>query len=276
MCSMLCCLANTDYGAPDDDDYDLVSIHAQFTHSAAIADAHYGIQGTNALSTVSHTSVRSMQCVSTHWHACLGCSHSNEQENEQRPLEEDRPMQLWSTLKIPLTSCIQDVSQEAIQDFFNRVLPHWTSILEGVGSDLMLYISLTFLSQSAMVSSRLSPLIFHPMLASRMRPLYPGPELFYFKSHYQAELVQRCLTNNHVLAVMPTRSGKSLAFFAAPLLNPSSLFIVVTPFVALTEDMDRRLTACPGIRGGKWSCDTDPINDQLIIVPAHEARSDQF
>ena len=185
-------------------------------------------------------------------------------------------MQLWSTLKIPLTSCIQDVSQEAIQDFFNRVLPHWTSVLQGVGSDLMSYISLTFLSQSAMVSSRLSPLVVHPMLASWIRPLYPGPELFYFKSHYQAELVQSYLTNNHVLAVMPTRSGKSLAFFAAPLFNLSSLFIVVTPFIALTEDMDCRLAACPGIHGGKWSCDTDPINDQLVIVPAHEAGSDRF
>jgi len=51
---------------------------------------------------------------------------------------------------------------------------------------------------------------------------------------------------------------------------------VVTPFVALTEDMDCRLATCPGIRGEKWSCNTDPINDQLVIVPAHEAGMDQF
>ena len=107
--------------------------------------------------------------------------------------------------------------------------------------------------------------------ASWIHPLYPGPESFVFKSHCQAELMQSYLTNDHMLAVMPTRSGKSLAFFGAPLLNPSSMFVVIIPFIALMDDMERRLAACPGIRGGKWFSDTDPINDQLIIIPAHEA-----
>ena len=89
MCSMLCCLVNIDYGAPDDNDYDLVAIYTQFGHSAAIVDAHYSIQGTNAFSTVSHISIQSMQYVFACWHACLCCSCSNKQENEQRPLEED-------------------------------------------------------------------------------------------------------------------------------------------------------------------------------------------
>jgi len=219
MCSMLCCLAGTDYGASDDNDHDLAAIHGQFGHSASIANTHYGIQGTNTLSIVSHTSVRSMQRVSAHWHACLGCSRTHIQENEQRPSEEDQPMQLWSKLKIPLESCIQDANCEAIQDVFNRVLPHWTGILQSFGSDLTSYINTTFFGQSAIASSRLLPLVIHPMLASQIHPLYPGPEEFSFKSHHQAELVQSCFTNEHVLAVMPTGSGKSLAFFAAPLLN---------------------------------------------------------
>lgn len=276
MCSMLCCLAGTDYGVPEDDDHDLAAIHAQFGHSASVADAHYGIQATNALSTVSHTSVRSMQRVSARWHACLDCSHVHAHKDEKEQSAEDRATQLWTAFKAPLESCIQDVTQEAIRDFFNQILPHWTSVLQGFGSDLTSYINATFFSSSPMVSCRLSPLVVHPKLASRIRPLYPGPEPFVFKSHCQAELVQSCLTNDHVLAVMPTGSGKSLAFFGAPLLNPSSMFVVVTPFVALTDDMERRLAACPGIRGGKWSSDTDPINDQLVIVPAHEAGTERF
>ncbi|KAH0827764.1 hypothetical protein J3R83DRAFT_3378 [Lanmaoa asiatica] len=64
MCSMLCSLSGMDYGAPDPDDHDLLSIHSQFGHSSVVANAHYGIQGTNALATILHTTVQPMQQVS--------------------------------------------------------------------------------------------------------------------------------------------------------------------------------------------------------------------
>ena len=58
---MLCSLTQTDFGAPDPDDHELSAIHTQFGHLVTIAGAHYGIQGTNSLSSVSHTAIRSMQ-----------------------------------------------------------------------------------------------------------------------------------------------------------------------------------------------------------------------
>ncbi|KAH0825908.1 hypothetical protein J3R83DRAFT_7662 [Lanmaoa asiatica] len=275
MCSMLCCLAGTDYGVADEDDHDLAAIHSQFGHSAVIADAHYGIQGTNALTTISHTSVRSMQRVSTRWHACLGCSHPHLLENVNESKDQDKSLQLLSSLKAPLSSCVQQAARESIQGFYTTILPHWTSILQGFGSDLTSHLDAAFIGSFNSISSQPSSLIVHPLLSSRIKALFPGQERFSFTSHHQAELVQSCLTADHVLAVMPTGSGKSLAFFAAPILNPSSLFVVVTPFVALTEDMDRRLAALP-IVGGKWSSDINPFEAQLVIVPAHEAATEGF
>ena len=276
MCSMLCCLARADFATPDDDDHDLAAIHAQFGHSAAVADAHYGIQGTNALSMVSHTAVRSMQRVSTKWHACLGISTPGSSNNSDALSERDPTLQILDSFKTPLTSSIQEITREAIQQFYYTVLPHWTSILQGMGTDLITYINSTFLPSSTFTSQQILPLIVHPLLASRIQPLFPGTKPFSFTSHQQAELVQSCLTSDHILAVMPTGSGKSLAFFGAPLLNPSRMFIVVTPFVALTEDMCRRLAAYP-ISGGKWSStDVSPFDAQLVVVAAHEAGTSRF
>ncbi|KAI9452391.1 hypothetical protein HD554DRAFT_827680, partial [Boletus coccyginus] len=273
MCSMLCCLAGTDYGVADEDDHDLAAIHSQFGHSAVVADAHYGIQGTNALTAISHTSVRSMQRVSARWHVCLECSHPHLLETASESRDQDKSLRLLDSLKAPLSSCVQETVRESIQGFYTTILPHWTSVLQGFGSDLTSHLDGTFVGP--FTSSQLPPLIVHPLLSSRIKPLFPGQEHFSFTSHHQAELVQSCLTNDHILAVMPTGSGKSLAFFAAPVLNPSGLFVVVTPFVALTEDMDRRLAALP-IMGGKWSSNINPFEAQLVIVPAHEAATERF
>ena len=275
MCSMLCCLAGTDFGAPDEDDHDLAAIHSQFGHSAVVADAHYGIQGTNALPTISHTSVRSMQRVSARWHKSLGCSHPHLLDNAGDSSLEDKSLRLLDSFKAPLSSCVQDAAREGFQGFYRTVLPHWTSILQGFASHFTSRFDATPAESSSLKPSQLPPLIVHPLLASRIRLLFPGQDGFSFTSHHQAELVQSCLTNDHVLAIMPTGSGKSLAFFAAPVLNPHSLFVVVTPFVALTEDMDRRLASSP-IVGGKWSSDVNPFEAQLVIVPAHEAATERF
>ncbi|KAG9311149.1 hypothetical protein JVU11DRAFT_8215 [Chiua virens] len=275
MCSMLCCLAGTDFGAPDEDDHDLAMIHSQFGHTAVVANAHYGIQGTNALPMISHTSVRSMQRVSARWHASLGCLHPHVMGNVNDSSPEEKHLRFLDSFKAQILSSVQNAARESLQGCYRTVFPQWTSVLQGFASDFTSHFNQILARPSVFTPSQLPPLIVHPLLASYIKPLFPGESDFAFTSHYQAELVQSCLTNDHVLAIMPTGSGKSLAFFAAPLLNPQSLFIVVTPFVALTEDMDRRLASSP-IPGGKWSADLNPFDAQLVIVPAHEAATDCF
>ncbi|KAH0836305.1 hypothetical protein J3R83DRAFT_7852 [Lanmaoa asiatica] len=109
MCSMLCCIAHTDYSVPDDDDHKLAAIHAQFGHSVSVADAHYRIQGSNALATVSHTTVRSMQRVSIRWHACLGYGHPHSTEDLSQPEAADAAAKVLEVLKAPLAHTVQEM-----------------------------------------------------------------------------------------------------------------------------------------------------------------------
>jgi superfamily II DNA helicase RecQ len=115
----------------------------------------------------------------------------------------------------------------------------------------------------------------HPKLLDQLRPLLPYGQTLRFTCPQQAEAIQSCTTNSHVLIVMPTGSGKSLAFFAAPLLMPDKMFIVVTPLVALTSDMSHRLAATP-IRSGMWSSPLDPFTVQVVLVSAHQAGTMEF
>ncbi|KAJ3810047.1 P-loop containing nucleoside triphosphate hydrolase protein, partial [Lentinula aff. lateritia] len=97
-----------------------------------------------------------------------------------------------------------------------------------------------------------------------------------FTSPEQAELVNSVGSSLHVFGVIETGGGKSLAFFGAPFLFPHHLFIVVSPLIALTQDLRRRLLET-GINGGVWNEETiDFHTAQLILVSAHKAGTDEF
>lgn len=92
----------------------------------------------------------------------------------------------------------------------------------------------------------------------------------------QAELVNSVGSRCHVLGVLPTGAGKSLAFFGAPLLRPNDLFVVISPLVALTTDLRRRMLEL-SVMGGTFDHDNlDPSITQLCLVSAHVAGTDKF
>ncbi|KAK0485631.1 P-loop containing nucleoside triphosphate hydrolase protein [Armillaria novae-zelandiae] len=74
---------------------------------------------------------------------------------------------------------------------------------------------------------------------------------------------------------MPVGSGRSLAFFSAPHLDQEGLFIVVTPLMALAEDMGRRLGQNHAVHGGIYP-QFSAQNGQLIFVVARHAEADRF
>ncbi len=97
-----------------------------------------------------------------------------------------------------------------------------------------------------------------------------------FTSPHQAELINSTGSSHHVIGVLPTGGGKSLAFLAAPQLFPNDLFIVVSPLVALTNDLHRRLTET-GNRGGVYGAPGFVFADaQIVLVSAHHAATDAF
>ncbi len=118
------------------------------------------------------------------------------------------------------------------------------------------------------------PIQVHPHLFSSIGPSVPTTSS-YFRSPEQAELVQTTPGKEHVLGILPTGSGKSLSFFSAPLLDPSGLYIVITPLTALTEDMGRRLDESHGIRGGIYPQFSE-LDGQLVFAAAHHAGTDVF
>ncbi|MCB9080064.1 MAG: DEAD/DEAH box helicase, partial [Anaerolineaceae bacterium] len=57
----------------------------------------------------------------------------------------------------------------------------------------------------------------------------------------QEETIQRLLNGQHTLLVMPTGSGKSLAYQLPALLQPH-LTLVISPLIALMQDQVDSLT----------------------------------
>ncbi|KAG2740332.1 P-loop containing nucleoside triphosphate hydrolase protein [Suillus brevipes Sb2] len=267
MSTMLVNISKVDFGIVDEEDAGLLAIHDAFGHSQSVAEAHYALQSTNALTEISHTAVSSMQRVSKRWHATIE--------------------KLFDRLLGPLKTTIHNATQKATVSMGVDIVDELRNVTTGLGSSILREMNVMFhqyihaLGITPKTPLGIPPgpslprLSVHPNLIERLRPLFPGQPSPSFTSAQQAEVVQSCLTGDHVVCVMPTGSGKSLAFFAAPILIPDSLFIVVTPLVALTEDLARRLSSTT-IPGGQYHHVRDVLSAQIIIVSAHQAGTDDF
>jgi superfamily II DNA helicase RecQ len=176
-----------------------------------------------------------------------------------------------SDLIPPIVAAVQNVVDKSTTEFRNEMLNMFTIYAQGLSSQVLQRMSY---AQNPPPPS-LSSFFVHPNILTMLQPLLPYGQTPRFTCPQQAEAIQSCTSDSHVLVVMPTGSGKSLAFFAAPLLMPDRMFIVVTPLVALTNDMARRLAATR-IHGGKWSSAIDPFTVQLVLVSAHQAGTMAF
>ncbi|KAG1855080.1 hypothetical protein C8R48DRAFT_776481 [Suillus tomentosus] len=289
MSTMLINIAKVNFGIIDEEDAPLLAIHDAFGHSQSVAEAHYALQTTNALTEISHTAVSSMQRVSKRWHTTIGQLENGAKgvSNEQSSVTRDHEEQLFDRLLRPLKTTIHSATRQATTSMGVDIVDELRNVATGVGNGLLKgmeamfhqYILALGVTPKAPLgvppTASLPRISVHPNLIERLRPLFPGQRNPSFTSPQQAEVVQSCTTSDHVVCVMPTGSRKSLAFFAAPILHPASLFIVVTPLVALTEDLSRRL-ASTTIPGGQYHHAKDVLTAQIVIVSAHQAGTDEF
>ncbi|KAH7908979.1 hypothetical protein BJ138DRAFT_1103052 [Hygrophoropsis aurantiaca] len=273
MCTMLVNIAKVDFGRPEPDDTDLVAIHDMFAHSQSVANAHYALQVTDALPSISHTAVAQMQRVSHRWHQTIGQLHPDLIETVKAPLD-DGMQEVYMRLSSQVDAAVSIAVQKSYLSASNQLLQEFQSYSEGIGSHVCRTLQ-QFGVASTPATSELPPLLVHPDLARCLALLFPGLSEPTFTLPQQAELVQSSLTNEHVLAVLPTGSGKSVAFFGAAVLSPEDLFLVVTPLNSLTEDLARRLASMP-ISGGVYGPSINPSTSQLVLVSAHQAGSDSF
>jgi superfamily II DNA helicase RecQ len=78
-----------------------------------------------------------------------------------------------------------------------------------------------------------------------------------------------------ILAIMPTGSGKSLAFILPASYEFSRTTIVVTPLLALQQDMLRRTTKL-SIPARVWTKGSDEIDAKIVFVTPESARTEDF
>ena len=78
-----------------------------------------------------------------------------------------------------------------------------------------------------------------------------------------------------VIFVLPTGSGKSYLAIIASQLQPHKVTVYVTPFRALSDDLERRCTSM-GIKSAHYHSTISPNWNGLMIVSAEEAVSDSF
>ncbi|KAK0475973.1 hypothetical protein EDD18DRAFT_1366707 [Armillaria luteobubalina] len=282
MHTMLVNLAKVDFTSSDQLDEEVQHVHAMFAHTKEVGQQHYSIQISNALADISSTSVSSNQRISIRWHGVNNLLHPNhlakvKSENVAAGFEPDAPSFAH------ISDTIHDVTRAATTNVLasiERQTAELKSTLQESNERLMInsmaYTHTRLVSDSnhQHPTTNTVAIQVHPHLFEEVRSVVPSGST-YFCSPQQAELVQSTLGRENILAIMPTGSGKSLAFFSAPCLVPEGLFLVVTPLTALTEDMDRRLRQNHGVRGGIYPSFSD-MNGQLVFVAAHQAGTDKF
>ncbi|KAG2345281.1 hypothetical protein BDR05DRAFT_946802 [Suillus weaverae] len=255
MSTMLVNILKVDFSVVDAKDNKLLVIHHAFGHFQSVADVHYALQMNNSLTEIFYIIIAPMQRVSQKWHAMIGQWENS--TNLEIPISQDDRQALVDCVYAQLKTTIHNAVQHATMAMEVDVIDKLRTVAGGIGNEILKEMQDMFghyIGVDPSISHEVSQMISLPHLAinsnliDTLHPLFSGNPALLFTSPYQAELVQSCLTNEHVLCVMPTGSGKSLAFFAAPLLHPHGLFIVITPLIALTKDMACQL-ASTGIRG---------------------------
>ncbi|KAF5366490.1 hypothetical protein D9615_010644 [Tricholomella constricta] len=276
MCTIMVNIAHIDFGLPDDEDHELKDIHATFGHNEQTASDHYALQMNDALPQFSHTAIASDQRVCMRWHACIGQIHPSlakiYMQNDTDHPGEDLSV-VFDRLVSPLSKKLSATLEAAVLEMGNRFSERLDDHAEAFGSALISRV-IQSLGVPLQTTPNSSVITVHPQLLSRLAPLLPHDLPPKFTCPEQAELVQSCLTRKHVLAILPTGSGKSLAFFGVAQLLPEKLFVVVAPLTALVEDLARRL-ASTTISGGIYPS-VDSANDRLILVAAHLAATEKF
>ncbi|KAK0197635.1 hypothetical protein F5146DRAFT_1130495 [Armillaria mellea] len=281
MHTMLVSLAKADFTSTDELDEEDRHVHAMFAHTKEVGQQYYSVEFSNALADISATSVTSNQRISFRWHAVNKILHPAYQARAKEPAEATNP-------NVPLVDHGFDMVRDVTRAVANQVL----ASIDRQTAELKRTMEES--SERLMINSmqdthaRLSPndnrslpqhfntvpIQVHPQLFAKIQHILPSGSTF-FQSPRQAELVQSTSGKENILAIMPTGSGKSLAFFSASCLDPTGLYIVVTLRTALTEDMDRRLGQNRSISGGIYPQFSDQ-NGQLVFVSAHHAGTDPF
>ncbi|KAJ3712543.1 hypothetical protein DFJ43DRAFT_1161447 [Lentinula guzmanii] len=258
----------------DDNVQAAYAVHESFNHSVQMGQAHYGLDDVAHGTRIAPDAVAHMQQVSLRWQAFMGLVH---------------PV-LHSKLPAPTTNGPYENSNGTnllIKEHFRSFQAEMASQFEGFELRTQYFLARMFESLGTQLVERLHiggqvptyknprrPSV-HPDVKTALRAVVRRP-FQTFTSPEQAQLINSVRSNLHVIGVLETGGGKSMAFLCAPKLVPGKLFIIVSPLVALTEDLRLRLQS-QGINGGVYHDKQLNVHTaELILVSAHVAASEEF
>lgn len=174
-----------------------------------------------------------------------------------------------------------------IKSHFQSLQELITSQLDGLELRNQHSLIQIFESFGTQITERLYPLGQAPFYSNPRRPpVHPEVskalqavirrKFEHFTSPEQAELINSVTSNRHILGILETGGGKSMAFFAAPKLCPGRLFVVISPTLSRMEDLRLRLME-HGIIGGVWKEEgVDANTAEILLVSAQHAGTDEF
>ncbi|KAJ3902464.1 hypothetical protein F5879DRAFT_991007 [Lentinula edodes] len=267
---------NLSMNEPDEQSKEIKAMHSFHGHSADTAEHHYGQLTNNSTNKISSDRVAFYQRVGMAWQTEIQFPHPHFKKYVLQTLTEP-PSSYPFTRRAFDDFCQQ---QSNAHDKVLKVLDDQTAELKESFTSIVssgFYQIASLIKGPGQIVSSKSPIFVHPNLRSTvMSSLYADGDILW-NSVAQAESVASVLSNDHIFSILPTGGGKSLQFFAAPVLMPSRLFVVILPLVSLMDDMERRLQTMP-YKGGVWSPGTliNPMDIQLLLVPAHRAGTHEF
>ncbi|KAF5370967.1 hypothetical protein D9757_009899 [Collybiopsis confluens] len=257
----------------EDEDENVRAAHESFNHSVHTGRSRYALDDVGDATTLASDVISRMQQVSLRWQAFLRLVHPILHEKISvsdmgSPTNSDATNTLIESLFANFISRVSD----RFDVFEHRMQLALRTELESLGTQL-----LQRMYQNEPPPSYSQPIraMVHKQAKEALRFTLQG-RFTDWSSPEQAELVNSVGSRLHVFGILETGAGKSLAFFGASFLMPNHIFVVVSPLVALTEDLSSKLLQL-GIRGGVWGRDNiDPSAGQLVIVSAHHAGTDRF
>ncbi|KAF8056315.1 hypothetical protein FPV67DRAFT_1678289 [Lyophyllum atratum] len=281
MCTIMVNIGHIDFGLPDAEDEDLRAIHESYNHNSETGGDHYALQISNSLPQFSHTAIASDQRVCFRWHACIGQLHpSIAHQLKDRNMGTDASRHaMFDDLETFLPHILNPVKEElekSMDKLTTTLIDRLDSGFEAVGSFIASVVTKDAggKSGSNTQASRNHSIMVHPKLLLRLAPLLDYGRQPKWSCPEQAEVIQACQTGKHVIAILPTGSGKTFAFLASALLNPEALYIVVLPLKALVQDMYRRIVSA-NIDGGIYP-EVDGAKSRIVLVSAEHAGSERF
>ncbi|KAF8830860.1 hypothetical protein HHX47_DHR2000766 [Lentinula edodes] len=267
---------STSFFDPNDEDPNVVAAHESFGHSLDMGRVNYGLDSTSEATGLAADAVAHMQQVSIRWQVFLKLVHPVLESQVGVGIQ--NPGHNSSSVNAHITAHFQSFAalvDERFNVFEKRTQATIRREIESMGIQILEQIR-NAKEIPSYHNPRRAPV--HPAARQALKAVLRRKYNPYlgFTSAEQAELVNSVGSSLHVFGIIETGGGKSLAFFGAPFLFPKKLFVVVSPLVALTQDLRRRLLET-GINGGVWNEELINIHTaQLVLVSAHKAGNDEF